>query len=128
MDLHERQQFDFLLYTATERYVERLVQRNEGADNALRRMRDNPNGEGIWLNQFTDAIFQDFLLDNVAGACFVLKALAKKSLNMNINGRLETALPAMAKAVFAELLRQKTEESLEQASGYQAVDMGDQHA
>ena len=38
MELYERQQFDFLLQTSVERYVERIEQRNEGATNALERL------------------------------------------------------------------------------------------
>ena len=127
MDLHERQQFDFMLFTAVERYVERLEQRNEGGANALAGLQSAPQGEGIWLNDFTDAIFSDFILDNVEGACFVLKALAKRALpsdgRANV-GRIDAHLIALAKASFAELLRQKTIESLEQRISYQAVDTG----
>ena len=80
MQLHERQQFDFLLLTAAERYVERLTQRNEGAVNALQRLKADPNGEGVWLDEFVNAIFQDFLLENAAGACFILQALGKRKI------------------------------------------------
>jgi len=64
MDLHEKQQFDFLLNTAVERYVERLEQRNGGVTVALSRLRQDPEAEGIWLSRFTQAVFEDSLLDN----------------------------------------------------------------
>lgn len=118
MDLYKRQQFDFLLATAVERYVDTLIQRNEGATNALTRLHDNPNGEGIWLDRFVDAIFQDFLLDDAAGACFVLQALAKRTARAPESGRVETMLVAMAKAAFGDLMGQKTAEFLEQESMY----------
>ncbi|MDJ0753898.1 MAG: hypothetical protein QNJ45_10295 [Ardenticatenaceae bacterium] len=119
MDLHQRQQFDFLLMTATERFVDRLIQRQMGAQNALQRLREDPNGEGVWLDDFVDAIFQDFLLDNVAGACFVLRALAKSKLEAVSAGKnIETTLVAMSKQAFAQLLRSKAEEVLEQESMY----------
>lgn len=118
MQLHERQQFDFLLATAVERYVDTLIQRNEGAANALTRLQQNPNGEGIWLDRYVTAIFQDFLLDNAAGACFVLQALARQSARAPAAGSVETMLLALAKTAFAELLRQKTAEFLEQESMY----------
>jgi hypothetical protein len=115
MDLHQRQQFDFLLLTAVERFVERIEQRNEGAANALARLRADAQGQGIWLDEFAGAIFQDFLLDNIEGACFVLSALAKRHTPAQPAGRIEATLIAMAKAAFAELLKQKSEERLEQA-------------
>jgi hypothetical protein len=120
MNIHERQQFDFLLFTATERFVERIEQRNAGAASALQRLRADPDGEGIWLNDFTRAIFQDFLLDNIEGACFVLTALAKRPAPSFQPGAIEPALIGMARAAFAELLRQKADERLEQAMEYQA--------
>jgi len=114
MELYQRQQFDFLLLTAVDRYVERLVQRNEGAENALRKLRQDPQGEGIWLNQFVEAIFQDFLLDNMAGACFILQSLAQQPVSAPNAGSIEKMLVAMAREAFADLLQRKTEEFLEQ--------------
>jgi hypothetical protein len=96
MDLHERQQFDFLLQVAVERYVERVEQTGE---------------DRVKLEDFTNAIFSDFLLDNADGACFVLRALAKQD-------KVEVTLITMAKAVFSDLLRRKVGESLEQRAGY----------
>jgi len=116
MDLHEKQQFDFLLNTAVERYVERLEQRNGGVEIALQRLRHDPDSEGIWLTRFTQAIFDDFLLSNVEGACFILKALAKRPARTIAPGKVEFTLLAMAQQIFADLLRQKTEEALEQRS------------
>jgi len=124
MNLHERQQFDFLLYTATERYVERLEQRNGGPEGALANLRHDADGQGVWLTEFTDAIFTDFLLDNAEGACFVLQSLAKRTIPPPAPANIETMLIAMAKSAFAKLLRQKTEESLERSASYQAVTGG----
>jgi hypothetical protein len=121
MDLHERQQFDSLLQTAVERYVERLEQRNEGAENALMRLRDNAQGEGIWLNQYVEAIFQDFLLNTTDGAAFVLRALPKRKLASVDAGSVDAMLSAMARSAFADLLRMKTDEELERRSSFVAV-------
>lgn len=119
MELHERQQFDFLLMTATERFVDRLIQRQMGAANALHQLRANPNGDGVWLDEFVNAIFQDFLLDNVAGACFVLTALAKSQPPPPPAAKnIEATLIIMAKMTFADVLRRKTEEFLEQEAMY----------
>ncbi len=121
MDLYQQQQFGFFLQTATERYVARLEERFRGADGALATLNQNPNAEGVWLNEFTDAVFEDFLLDNVEGACFILQSLAKRKVAGVEPGTVETTLIEMAKKLFAELLLQKTIESLEQHSGYQSV-------
>lgn len=124
MELHERQQFDFLLMTAVERYVERLEQRNAGAGDALARLRSDPNGEGVWLDEFVAAIFEDFLLANIGGACFTLQALAQRTLPETAAGRVETVLIRMARTAFAGLLKQKTEEALEQRLAFQPADPG----
>ncbi len=116
MELHQRQQFDFLLMTAAERFADRLVQRNQGPVQALERLKAEPNGPGVWLDEFVDALFQDFLLDNPAGACFVLQALARRRLVAPLPqaDRVETFLVALAKQLFGELLRIKVTEMLEQ--------------
>ncbi len=121
MDLHERQQFDLLLQLAVQRYVERLEQRNEGAVNALLRIRTDPQGEGIWLGQFVDAVFEDFILNTPDGAAFVLRALPQRKIAAPAAGTIEAMLRAMSVSAFGELLRQKTEEELERRTGYQAV-------
>ena len=121
MDLYAQQQFGFFLQTATERFVARLEERFRGPDQALHRIRENPNGEGVWLDEFTHAVFEDFLLNNVAGASFVLQALAKREVASVPAGNVETVLVTMARDLFSELLLQKTIESLEQHSGYQSV-------
>jgi hypothetical protein len=127
MELHERQQFDFLLHTAVERYVERLEQRNEGAHNALKRLRENPEGDGIWLNEFVQAIFDDFLLNNSEGAAFVIRALASRKAPALASSPDQTVgqfATDYARAVFAELFRQKTEGVLEQHACFEAMPAG----
>jgi hypothetical protein len=121
VDLHERQQFDLLLQLSVERYVERLEQRNEGAENALLRLRKDPESAGIWLGEFVEAIFQDFLLNTADGAAFVLRALPKRRILALHTGTVEAVLAAMARDAFGDLLRQKTDEELERRMGYQAV-------
>jgi len=126
MDLHQRQQFDFLLQTATERFVARLEERWRGAESAIEKLRGEPDGEGVWLGTFVDAIFQDFLLDNVDGSCFVLRSLPRRSIESQRSalaaaGTVEQGVAALARGLFAELLLQKAAEALEQHSGYQSV-------
>jgi hypothetical protein len=126
MDLHQRQQFDFLLQTATERFVARLEERWRGAEPAIEKLRSLPDDEGVWLGAFVDAIFQDFLLDNLDGGCFVLRSLPKRSIDSQRSalataGTVEQGVAALARGLFAELLLQKAVEALEQHSGYQSV-------
>ena len=97
MDLHERQQFDFLLQVAVERFVERLEQTSASVAK---------------LATFTDAIFSDFLLDNVDGACFILRSLARRNVPAMPAGKVEDNLIAMAKATFSDLLERKVQESM----------------
>lgn len=117
MNLHERQQFDFFLLTAVENFSERIVQRCAGVENAYQNLKENPNGEGVWLDQFVENLFEDFLLNNSDGACFVLSALEKREISVNENGKLKIVLQKMAKHVFADLLQRKTLESLERSIG-----------
>lgn len=124
MDLHERQQFDLLLELAIARYVERLEQRNEGAENALSRLRADPHGKFVWLSEFVEAIFQDFLLNTPDGAAFVLRALPQRQVFAPPSGTVGSMLEAMARSAFSELLRQKTEEELERRIGYQSMSTG----
>lgn len=125
MELYQQQQFDFLIQTATERLVVRLEERFRGSQPALDRLRADPNGEGVWIEQFTEAVFEDFLLNNVEGASFVLRALHRRLWPVETNGEtVEEVLLAAARRLFSELLARKTVESLEQRSAYQAVGPG----
>ncbi|MEZ6096829.1 MAG: hypothetical protein R3C03_21845 [Pirellulaceae bacterium] len=98
MDLFERQQFEFFLQIAVERFVERLEQRFRGPEQAAVELRDNPDSDQVWLSGFVDAVFEDFLLGNIDGACFVLRALAKRRLeHVNIDGDIESTMIGVAK-------------------------------
>ena len=126
MDLHQRQQFDVLLQTATERFVARLEERHRGAEAALVKLRAAPAAEGIWLDDFTAVIFQDFLLDNADGAAFVLRSLPKRPIEghraaIRDADTVEAVLVALAKGLFGDLLLRKSLEALEQHAGYQSV-------
>lgn len=118
MELYARQQFDFFLMTAVERFSERIVQRCAGTENALKQLKENPNGEGVWLDQYVESLFEDFLFNNTGGACFILSALEKRDIEIEETGKVEQVLQKMAQKVFAELLRMKTIESLDRSTGY----------
>lgn len=117
MLLHERQQFDFFLLTAVDRFSERVVQRCGGIENALDKLKSDANGDGIWLDDYVENLFEDFLLKNSAGACFILSALEKQEIEINERGKIEQILVVAAQKVFAELLKRKTVESLERSAG-----------
>jgi len=119
MELHQRQQFDFLLLTAAERFTERLIQRNGGMASALKQLRESPEGQGVWLRKFVEALFRDFLLDNPEGACFILQALPKREVSLEQpGGKVETLLQEMAIQAFMQVLHQKVEEHLDQALAF----------
>lgn len=118
MDLHQRQQFDVLLAQAGEAFVERIVQRCAGQDNALRALEQDPNTEGVWLDDFVDALFADWCLDNAEGAMFVLGALQRRHVTLEADGEVGEVLVRAAKSVFGDLLYGRVRESMARASVY----------
>jgi len=117
MELFERQQFDFLLQTVTERYVERLEQRNEGALRALDVFRNDREAPGVWLSQYVDIVFQEFLLDSPAAACFILRALASRPMPPLPAGlSIEDSMKRAARLAFTQVLARRTDATLEQHS------------
>ena len=118
MDLYQRQQFDVLLLTAADRLAERAVQRCGGHAEALRRLRENPDGEGVWLADYVDAVFADFCLDDADGAAFVLRALRTRKVAVSAEGTVTDVLVRLAKAAFADLLAAKVIEALDRAERY----------
>lgn len=116
MQPFERQQFDLLLADGVERLSERVVHRCGGHDAALAQLREDPEGEGVWLHDFTGHLMSDLLLDDAAGACFVLQALERRVVDGAPAGRVADVLGALARDALAQLLRAKTVEALEQSS------------
>lgn len=122
MELHQRQQFDFFFNAAIERFVDRVEQRCGGPVPALARLREDPNADGVWLDEFVDALFGDFLLDNAAGSAFVLQALGRRPaplLPAAAGETVEQHMGRLARASFATVLRLKCEEALEQRQAFQ---------
>ncbi|MFN8195222.1 MAG: hypothetical protein U0R80_13180 [Nocardioidaceae bacterium] len=128
MDLHLRQQFDTLLGTAGESFIERIVQRCAGQDQALALLTRDRNAEGVWLDEFVDALFADQCLDNAEGSAWVLTALQQRPIQVDrveIRGasspgatQVGHVLVSLAKAAFADLLYAKVLESMNRASVY----------
>jgi hypothetical protein len=130
MDLYQCQQFDFFLQTATERYVERLTQRFRGAEPALKAIMSSSTADDVRVHEFVDAVFEDFLLSNIDGAAFVLRSLSKKRIPLtwtqgHASSTVEETMVRWAKAMFVDLLLQKSLEILQQQASYQPVQLGD---
>ena len=124
MDLHEQQQFDFLLQTAVERLALRLTEQCRGAEPALERLGPSEDEPAEPVLQFVDALFADFLLDNAAGACFILQGMASAPVPLPWQeepATVEQHLVALAKAALARLLHRKVRERLAQMSMYQGI-------
>lgn len=125
MELHARQQFDFFFNAAIERFVDRVEQRCGGPVPALARLREDPNADGVWLDEFVVALFGDFLLDNVAGSAFILQALGRRpapAVSSKPGENVEQLLSRLAREAFGAVLRIKTEEALEQRHAFQVTE------
>jgi hypothetical protein len=124
MDAHLQQQFDFLLNAAIERFVERCEQRCGGPVPALARLRDDPNADGVWVDEFVQALFRDFLLDSPDGAAFVLQALAKRPLPVITAPATSIGawMQQVAARAFGDVLARKTDEALEHRLAFQVTD------
>ena len=88
------------------------------AEDALRRLRENPDGEGVWLTDYVDALFAEFCLDDADGAAFVLRALRTRKVAVSAEGTVTDVLVRLAKAAFADLLAAKVIEALDRAERY----------
>jgi hypothetical protein len=124
MELHSRQQFDFFFSASIERFIERIEQRCGGPVPALARLRDDPNSDGIWIDDFVAALFADFLLDNPAGSAFVIEALGRRPVPV-VTGNAATLgdwMQLIARQAFASLLAAKADEALEQRLAFQVAD------
>ncbi|MCI9888442.1 hypothetical protein JT358_08210 [Micrococcales bacterium 31B] len=138
MEAHLRQQFDVLLATSCEAFTERIVQRCAGGESALAALRSNPQGEGVWLDDFVEAVFRENLLDSPDGALFVLGALARRPVpsgwpagspsaatqattqatTQAAAQTVASTVTALARHVFAELLQQKVVEQLSRSLSF----------
>jgi hypothetical protein len=118
MELYERHQFEAILSLAVERFRDRIVQRCEGVENALGRLQRDPEGDGVWLGTFVKQFFADELLDNPAGAAYILQILEKRKTEGSEPGAAGDVLQSLARGVFAGLLLAKTIESLESGAAF----------
>jgi hypothetical protein len=117
VDLYQRNQSDVMLALACESFTERVVQRCGGSEAALAKLREDPDGEGVWLTQFVDGFFDDWLLNDASAAAFVLVSLEKRPMPASDAGTVSEVLQRQSRLVFAELLRGKVDQALQQALG-----------
>lgn len=108
MELFLRQQFELLLQDATGNFAERTTYRCGGPDGALEQLREAPDGEAVLRSTFVRSFFEDNLLNNTAGHCFVLEALEKRTLPADPGGPVGEVLGRLAEAAFAEVLTTMT--------------------
>ncbi len=130
MHLFEQQQFEFLFQTAVERFVERSEQRFQGAENAIRLWKEDPASAGLYLDQFCDAVFEEFLLKNVDGpvlSCGVGETAVGRSTEGTVphESTVGSHLIQLAMCLFGRLLYHKSLETLELHCNYQAIHSGD---
>ncbi len=118
MELFLRQQFELLLQEATGNFTERLVHRCGGPDNALRMLTEDPEGEGVHRSDFVQAFFDENLLSNPSGCCFVLEALERRTLPADPGGPVAEVVDRLAKAAFADVLTAMTAQLIQRQQIY----------
>lgn len=118
MELFLRQQFELLLQEATGNFTERIVHRCGGPQPALERLASDPDGEGVFRADFVRSFFEDNLLNNVAGYCFVLEALERRSLPSDPGGPAGEVLARLAAAAFADVLTTMTSQLIQRQQIY----------
>jgi hypothetical protein len=118
MELFLKQQFELLLQDATGNFAERIVHRCHGPEAALDRLASDPEGEGVHRGQFVQAFFEENLLDNAGGYCFVLEALERRTLPADPGGPVGDVLARLAKAAFADVLSTMTSQLIQRQQIY----------
>lgn len=118
MELFLRQQFELMLQEATGNFTERVVHRCGGPDAALERLDSDPEGEGVYRGEFVRAFFEENLLNNAGGYCFVLEALERRTLPDVTGGPVLDVLARLAEAAFADVLTVMTKQLIQRQQIY----------
>ena len=118
MEIFLRQQFELLLQDATGNFAERVIHRCGSPDEALARLRSDPNGEGVFRADFVHAFLEENLLANPAGHCFVLEALERRTLPPDEGGPVAEVLARLAEAAFADVLTTMTSQLIQRQQIY----------
>ncbi len=111
MELFARQHFDVIVREAAANYAERCVYRSGGPAQALA-------ADPVDLDAFVDAFFAENLLEDTAGACFVLEALERRTLPADPGGPVAEVLARQARAAFSDVLVDLTRQVLQQQQIY----------
>ena len=118
MELYLKQQFELMMQDATGNFTERTVHRCGGPDAALAQLAADPDGGGALRAQFVQAFFEENLLDNIGGYCFVLEALERRTLPGDDGGAVGDVLGRLAKAAFADVLTTMTAQLIQRQQIY----------
>ncbi|MEN1705072.1 MAG: hypothetical protein AAGJ54_06105 [Planctomycetota bacterium] len=116
MNAHERVHLDSLVNEACDLLCETSIQRCEGPTKALQKLRSDPNGHGVWLDKFIGMFLSENAMDNLPGACAILEFGERRAMPAIDEKTVGKALLAAGEAVFTDLVRNKADQALEQAS------------
>ena len=116
MNDHERVHIDALVHEACDLFCETAIQRCAGPTNALRKLREDPSSDGVWLDRFVAMFLGENALDNEPGACVILEAFAKRPMPAVSGATIGETLREASVLAFTELVQLKAEEALERAS------------
>lgn len=119
MDNHLRQAFELLLADAVDSFVERTVHRCGGPGPALERLRTDPDGDGVWRDEFVAAVFSEQLLDTTSGACFVLDALERREVPEDPGGKVGDVVARLARAAFTDVLTARADQQLQRQLAFE---------
>ena len=117
MELFARQHFDAILRDAAANFAERCVYRCGGAAAASAALAEDP--QALDLDAFVGAFFAENLLEDSAGACFVLQALERRTVPADSGGPVGEVLGRLARAAFADVLVTQTGQVLQQQQIYE---------
>jgi hypothetical protein len=117
MDLFAQQHFDAILRDAAGNFAERCVYRCGGAAAASAVLAEDPRA--LDLDSFVGAFFAENLLEDSAGACFVLQALERRTVPSDSGGPVAEVLARLARAAFADVLVAQASQVLQQQQIYE---------
>jgi hypothetical protein len=121
MELYERQHADRLIETAATDFVGRAVHRCGGVDEALRRLREDPDGEGVWATRFVEAFVTEEMLDTPAASAFVLEAFPTRTVGPDGGGPVADVVGRLARQVLHDLIVARADQHLQQAQMWQGA-------
>jgi hypothetical protein len=116
MELFARQHFDTLLREAAGNFAERCLHRAGGPDAALAALAGDPDSLG--RADFVAAFFAENLIEDTAGACFVLEALERRIVPADPGGPVSEVLARLARQAFSDVLTVQTSQVIQQQQIY----------